>query len=119
MKNILGKTDLTTDFDQEIDWITFPKEFFAPDMIEAALQRLVFWGGLAAILLLKTDSQITGLSAFLYDLFPTDYQQETPASPATPAADPAKPLDKKPATTKPAVKPAAKLPGKPGRPAAA
>jgi hypothetical protein len=51
----------------------------------------------------------------LPSLFPADYQQETPAAPA-PAADPVKPLDKKTATTKPAK---AKLPGKPGRPAAA
>jgi hypothetical protein len=68
MKNILGKADVATNFDQEISWLTFPaNEFFSAGMIEAALQRLVFWGGLAAILLLKTDSQITGLSAFLYD----------------------------------------------------
>ena len=67
MKNILGKTDVATNFDQEIAWLTFPKEFFAQEMLDAALQRLIFWGGLAAILLLKTDSQITGLSGFLTD----------------------------------------------------
>lgn len=67
MKNILGKTDVATNFDQEIAWLTFPKDFFAAEMLEAAHQRLIFWGGLAAILLLKTDSQITGLSGFLTD----------------------------------------------------
>ena len=67
MKNILGKTDVATNFDQEIAWLTFPGDFFAPEMVEAAHQRLIFWGGMAAILLLKTDSQITGLSGFLTD----------------------------------------------------
>ena len=67
MRNILGKTDVATNFDQNIEWLTFPKDFFEPAMLDAALQRLLFWGGLAAILLLKTDSQITGLSGFLTD----------------------------------------------------
>lgn len=67
MKGILGKTDVATNFDQEIAWLTFPKDFFASEMIQPAYQRLIFWGGLSAILLLKTDSQITGLSGFLHD----------------------------------------------------
>lgn len=67
MKNILGKADVATNFDQEIAWLTFPKDFFSSAMLDAALQRLIFWGGLAAVLLLKTDSQITGLSGFLTD----------------------------------------------------
>jgi hypothetical protein len=67
MKSIMGKTDIATNFDQDISWLAFPKEFFGAEMLEASLQRLIFWGGLAAILLLKTDSQITGLSGFLTD----------------------------------------------------
>lgn len=67
MKSILGKTDVATNFDQEIAWLMFDPKFFDPKMLESALQRLIFWGGLPAILLLKTDSQITGLSGFLHD----------------------------------------------------
>jgi hypothetical protein len=67
MKSIMGKTDVATNFDQDISWVAFSKDFFGAEMVEAALQRLIFWGGLAAILLLKTDSQITGLSGFLTD----------------------------------------------------
>lgn len=67
MKAIAGKTDVATNFDQEIDWKVFPSEFFNPEQIVSAKERLLFWGGLAAIMLLETDSQITGLSAFLHD----------------------------------------------------
>ena len=67
MKAIVGKTDVATNFDQEIDWKVFPSDFFNSEQITAAKERLIFWGGLAAVMLLKTDSQITGLAAFLYD----------------------------------------------------
>lgn len=67
MRNLVGKTDIATNYDQAIDWLTFPNDFFSPEMVKSALQRLLFWGGLPAILLLSTDSQITGLATLLYD----------------------------------------------------
>lgn len=68
MKAILGKTDVATNWDQEINWLVFPGEFFNPAMVESALRRLVFWGGLPALLLLKTDSQIAGLESYARDM---------------------------------------------------
>ncbi len=68
MKSILGKSDVATNWDQEIAWLAFPSEFFSADMVEAALRRLVFWGGFPALLLLKTDSQIAGMEAYARDI---------------------------------------------------
>jgi hypothetical protein len=68
MKSILGKADVATNWDQEIAWLVFPKDFFDPAMVDAALRRLVFWGGFASLLLLKTDSQIAGLEAYARDI---------------------------------------------------
>ncbi len=67
MKEILGKQDVVTNFDQEIAWITFPKEHFHEDLLREVKQRLLFWSGVFGVLLLKTDSQITGLSGFMMD----------------------------------------------------
>lgn len=67
MKKILGKQDLVTNFDQEVAWLIFPKEHFHEDLLRETKQRLLFWGGVFAVLLLKTDSQITGLSSFMMD----------------------------------------------------
>lgn len=67
MSRIVGKTDLATNYDQTVDWMTFPADFFNGEMMEGAHRRLIFWGGFAAGLLLKTDSQMSGLSALLYD----------------------------------------------------
>lgn len=55
MSRIMGKTDVATNFDQTIDWLAFPAEFFNSGMLESAMRRMVFWGGFAAVLLLKTD----------------------------------------------------------------
>jgi hypothetical protein len=68
MKAILGKTDVATNWDQEIAWLTFPRDFFDPAMVDSAIRRLVFWGGLPAVLLLKTDSQIDGMASYVRDL---------------------------------------------------
>lgn len=68
MSKILGKADVATNWDQEIDWLTFPKDFFDPSMVEASLRRLVFYGGFSALLLLKTDSQIAGMESYALDL---------------------------------------------------
>jgi hypothetical protein len=67
MKEILGKQDVVTNFDQEIEWLTFPKEHFHEDLLAEVKQRLLFWSGVFGVLLLKTDSQITGLSTFMMD----------------------------------------------------
>lgn len=67
MKSLLGKTDVATNFDQEISWLTFPKEHFHPELLAETKQRLLFWSGIFGVLLLKTDSQITGLSSFMMD----------------------------------------------------
>jgi hypothetical protein len=67
MKRILGKQDLVTNFDQEVEWLTFPKEHFHEELLREVKQRLLFWSGVFGVLLLKTDSQITGLSTFMMD----------------------------------------------------
>ena len=67
MKKIVGKQDLATNFDQLIEWVIFPKDHWTAEMIAEAKSRLFFWAGIFGVLLLKTDSQITGLSAFLMD----------------------------------------------------
>ena len=67
MKKIVGKQELATNFDQLIEWIIFPKDHWTTEMIADAKSRLFFWAGIFGVLLLKTDSQITGLSAFLMD----------------------------------------------------
>ena len=67
MKNIVGKQDLATNFDQLIEWVIFPKDHWNPEMIAEAKTRLFYWAGIFGVLLLKTDSQITGMSAFLME----------------------------------------------------
>jgi hypothetical protein len=67
MKKIAGKADLATNWDQDTQWLVFAKDFFGADIVEAALRRLIFWGGIGAIAMLKTDSQMAGMSALLYD----------------------------------------------------
>lgn len=67
MKKIMGKQDLVTNFDQELAWLIFPKEHFHEDLLREVKQRLLFWSGVFGVLLLKTDSQITGLSSFMMD----------------------------------------------------
>lgn len=67
MKSLLGKTDVATNFDQDISYLIFPKEHFHPELLAETKQRLLFWSGIFGVLLLKTDSQITGLSSFMMD----------------------------------------------------
>lgn len=68
MKAILGKTDVATNWDQEISWLTFPGDFFNPTMVDAALRRLILWGGLPAVMMLKTDSQMDGMASYVREL---------------------------------------------------
>jgi hypothetical protein len=72
MKEILGKTDIATNYDQEIDYLIFPKEHFHPELLAETKQRLLFWAGIFGVLLLKSDSQITGLSEFMMNLLRTE-----------------------------------------------
>lgn len=67
MTSILGKTDLATNFDQDLKWVTFPKDYFDDAITADAVRRLVMWGGLPAAVLLKTDAQIGGISALLHE----------------------------------------------------
>lgn len=68
MKAVLGKTDVATNWDQEISWLTFPGDYFNPTLLDSPIRRLVFWGGLPAVLLLKTDSQIDGMASYVRDI---------------------------------------------------
>jgi hypothetical protein len=68
MQAILGKTDVATNWDQEISLITFPSEFFDPAMADAALRRLILWGGLPGVMMLKTDSQMDGMATYVREL---------------------------------------------------
>lgn len=72
MKEIYGKTDIATNYDQEIDWKTFPKEHFHADLLLETKQRLLFWSGVFGILLMKSDAQISGLAAFLMEQLRTE-----------------------------------------------
>lgn len=62
MRTVQGKYEMATNFDQNVEWITFAKEFFGADIIDNSLMRLLHWGGLAAVLMLRTESQISGVS---------------------------------------------------------
>ena len=72
MKEIYGKTDIATNYDQEIDWKTFPKEHFHADLLAETKQRLLFWAGVFGSLLMKSDAQISGLAAFLMEQLRTE-----------------------------------------------
>lgn len=63
MKSIQGKYEMATNFDQDVAWITFLAEFFDKDITDSARSNLLHWGGLPAILMLRTESQISGISA--------------------------------------------------------
>jgi hypothetical protein len=63
MRTIAGKYEMATNFDQEVLWITFAKEFFGSEMIDNSISRLLHWGGLPAVLMLRTESQISGVSS--------------------------------------------------------
>jgi hypothetical protein len=68
MKSIIGKTDVAMNWDQEASWLTFGKEFFDPAIVDTAVRRLVFWGGLPAVLMLKTDSQMDGMASYVREI---------------------------------------------------
>lgn len=72
MKEIYGKIDMATNYDQEINWLTFPKEHFHPELLAETKQRLLFWSGVFGILLMKSDAQISGLAAFLMEQLRTE-----------------------------------------------
>lgn len=67
MKAILGKVDMATNFDQEIDWLTFPKDHFHPELLREVKQRLLFWSGAFGILLLQSESQGSGVLSSVVD----------------------------------------------------
>lgn len=62
MRKVAGKYEMATNFDQEVLWLTFSKEFFGAEMIDNSISRLLHWGGLPAVLMLRTESQISGVS---------------------------------------------------------
>ena len=74
MKKIAGKQDIATNFDQEIKWLLFPKEFFSADILEDSLRRLIHWSGIFGILCLKMDSQAAGLAPVLMDRLRTEIE---------------------------------------------
>jgi|GEM_PF-3541877 len=65
LKNLKGHGNAATNFDQEFEHVVFPKDFFGSDIVAGALNRLMIWGGFAAVLLLKSESQISGVSPYL------------------------------------------------------
>jgi len=68
MGDLLGKMDMATNFDHSIDYVIFPKEHFHPELLAEVKQRLLMFGGVFAVMLLKTDSQIVGLGEFLMQM---------------------------------------------------
>jgi hypothetical protein len=68
MAEIMGKLDMATNFDHDISYVTLPQEFFHPDLLAEVKQRLLMFGGVFAVMLLKTDSQIVGLGEFLMQM---------------------------------------------------
>ncbi len=68
MKEIVGKLDIATNFDQEIGYVLFPKEHFHAELLSEVKQRLLMYGGVFAVMLLKTDSQIVGLGEFMMQM---------------------------------------------------
>jgi hypothetical protein len=62
MKQILGKQDIATNFDQIMEWLIFPKEHYHKDLLAESKRRLLHWSGPFGLALLDADSQITGLA---------------------------------------------------------
>ena len=69
MKSILGKTDIATNFDHDLEWLLFDKNFFGSEITDPVMRRLVYYGGLPALLLLKTDSQFDGLASHAFAMY--------------------------------------------------
>lgn len=68
MVELTGKKDLVTNWDQNIEWLVFDaQKHFDPALLVEVKQRLLLYGKVFAVLLLKTDSQITGLANFMMD----------------------------------------------------
>lgn len=65
MKKLNGHANAATNFDQEFQNIVFPAEFFKDDIVAPSLARLLLFGGVPAVALLKSESQINGVSPYL------------------------------------------------------
>lgn len=65
LKGLLGSASLATNFDQDFKHHVFPTEFFSDGMIKATWERLLLWAGFAGVLLMKSESQISGVSPSL------------------------------------------------------
>lgn len=65
MKELQGHGNAATNFDQSFEHVIFPSEFFNDSIVSAALSRLLLWGGLGAVMMLKSESQISGVSPYL------------------------------------------------------
>jgi hypothetical protein len=65
MKKLNGHHNMATNFDQDFKNITFPAEFFKDDIVAPSLARLLLFGGIPAVALLKSESQINGVSPYL------------------------------------------------------
>ncbi len=68
LKELQGHGNAATNFDQEFKHVVFPSDFFSDDITAPAYARMLLWGGLPAVQLLKSESQITGISPYLMAL---------------------------------------------------
>ncbi|RYD41375.1 MAG: hypothetical protein EOP85_12790 [Verrucomicrobiaceae bacterium] len=71
---IFGKTNMPTNFDVELLWHIFPKEHFHPDLLREVKQRLIFWSGIFGVLLLETESKMTGISDLMLSKLRTEVE---------------------------------------------
>lgn len=65
MKEIFGKADIVSNFDQDTAWLTFPPEFFKHEALVGPVSRMLHWAGFAGVLLMQTEAKITGISPAL------------------------------------------------------
>jgi hypothetical protein len=65
LKELQGHGNAATNFDQEFEYVAFPKDFFSDEITAPAYARMLLWGGFSAVQLLKSESQITGVSPYL------------------------------------------------------
>ena len=65
LKGLLGAASVATNFDQDFKHHVFPAEFFNEGMVKSTWERLLLWAGFPGVLLMKSESQISGVSPSL------------------------------------------------------
>jgi hypothetical protein len=65
LRELQGHGNAATNFDQDFGYVVFPADFFAEEITAPAYARMMLYGGIPAVQLLKSESQISGVSPYL------------------------------------------------------